>query len=153
MIRKSCLLLCFAMLAAAVLTSPIASIAGDSEKAVADCVSHEMAAFSSNDREAFVSTYTDAPTIVDDVKPFAWSNAGGWFDAVRPRFRQVTMTPSAPLEVLIDGNHAFIAVPFTIVGVSGKGAHFKAGGYWTGALVLTGGHSWRIASAAITLTE
>jgi hypothetical protein len=154
MIQKSRLPLCFAILATAILVLPISSMASDDpKKAVVECVSSEMSAFSGNDRATFVDTYVDSPSILDDVAPFTWSNAGSWFDTVRPLFREVTMKPGKPLEVLIDSNRAFIALPFTIIGEGAGGKPFKGSGYWSGELVSIAGSSWRIASAAITLTE
>jgi hypothetical protein len=132
---------------------PIAGIAaGDSKAAVIDRVSMAMAAFSSGKRTTFVASYTDAPSILDDVAPYGWHNAGAWFDRVRPLFRNLTMRAGTPLEVLVDRDSAFIAVPMTIDGETAKGKALKGRGYWTGTLVLTSG-VWRVANAAITITE
>jgi len=144
---------CVLLGAAAVFVLPMSGIAGgDSKKAVVDRVFGEMAAFSTADRAAFVASYVEDPTILDDVAPFAWSDAGRWYDAVRPLFRDVTMTPGPPGETLVDGRHAFVTVPFSINGHGAKGEAFKASGYWTGALVQVT-NSWRIANAAITITK
>jgi hypothetical protein len=138
--------------AAIVLSTVSVSAASDPKTEVVACVSGEMAAFSNADRAAFVASYVDVPSILDDVAPYAWNDAGGWFDAVRPLFQIVTMTPGAPTEVLVDGRHAFVLLPFKIEGNGVKGKHFQASGYWSGALVQSNG-PWRIASAAITLTQ
>lgn len=141
------------VIAAAFLAFPYAVLAGgDAETPVVYQVSAEMAAFSSANRAAFVASYIDTPTILDDVAPFVWSNAGRWYDTVRPLFADVAMTPGSPLEVLVKGNRAFVAIPFTINGHGSKGKAFRASGYWTGALVQVEG-GWRIANAAITISK
>jgi hypothetical protein len=138
---------------AALTLLPLSGIAaGDSKAAIIDRVSAAMAALSSGDRATFVASYTDAPSILDDVAPYGWHNAGSWFDKVRPLFRTLTMTAGPPLEVLVDGHSAFIAVSITVDGETAKGKPFKARGYWTGTLVLMSG-SWRVANAALTITE
>ncbi len=144
---------CAALAAIVCFASTAAAIAQDDPKnAVVKRITVEMDAFSRGDRAAFVASYVVGPRIVDDVAPYAWNDAGGWYDAVRPLFRDVTMAPGSPLEVLVDASHAFIALPFTIVGHGRKGSVFKASGYWTGALVQNSG-VWRITNATITISE
>jgi ketosteroid isomerase-like protein len=138
--------------AVALMAFLVTSAASASDKTDVMSVVHRwIDAMNRGDMKSFVALCADQASILDDFPPYQWQGPGAcanwWNDAKSTEATDFAVTLGKPLQIYVDGDHAYVVTRDSAT-FKDKGKAMKQAGSIHAFALLKSGSGWRISSEA-----